>query len=100
MCVNGIDEDKMKKKVFIVVMLVGFLGVLSAQNDLQVIAQVNLSKKEPITLGQLKKLVRFAESQGGSVATNDDKKLVLESLMRTFWFRLPKKKILRFQIPK
>ena len=33
MCVNGIDEDKMKKKVFIVVMLVGFLGVLSAQND-------------------------------------------------------------------
>ena len=73
----------MKKKVFIVVMLIGFLGVLSAQNDLQVIAQVNLSKKEPITLGQLKKLVRFAESQGGSVATNDDKKLVLESLMRT-----------------
>ena len=73
----------MKKKVFIAVMLVGFLGLLSAQNDLQVIAQVNLSKKEPITLGQLKKLVKFAESQGGSVATNDDKKLVLESLMRT-----------------
>ena len=63
----------MKKKVFIAVMLVGFLGLLSAQNDLQVIAQVNLSKKEPITLGQLKKLVKFAESQGGSVATNDDK---------------------------
>ena len=73
----------MKKKVFIVVMLIGFLGVLSAQNDLQVIAQVNLSKKEPITLGQLKKLVKFAESQGGNIATNDDKKLVLESLMRT-----------------
>ena len=73
----------MKKKVFIAVMLVGFLGLLSAQNDLQVIAQVNLSKKEPITLGQLKKLVKFAESQGGNIATNDDKKLVLESLMRT-----------------
>ena len=73
----------MKKKVFIVVMLVGLLGLLTAQNDLQVIAQVNLSKKEPITLGQLKKLVKFAESQGGSVATNDEKKLILESLMRT-----------------
>ncbi|TWI78870.1 hypothetical protein JM98_00452 [Treponema putidum] len=80
---DGIDEGKMKKKVFIVVMLVGFLGLLTAQNDLQVIAQVNLSKKEPITLGQLKKLVKFAESQGGNVATNSDKKLVLESLMRT-----------------
>ncbi len=73
----------MKKNIFIAVMLVGFLGLLSAQNDLQVIAQVNLSKKEPITLGQLKKLVKFAESQGGNIATNDDKKLVLESLMRT-----------------
>lgn len=46
----------MKKNIFIAVMLVGFLGLLSAQNDLQVIAQVNLSKKEPITLGQLKSL--------------------------------------------
>ncbi|UTC65598.1 peptidyl-prolyl cis-trans isomerase [Treponema sp. OMZ 788] len=74
----------MKKKVFIAVMLVGFLGLLFAQNDLQVIAQVNLSKKEPITLGQLKKLVKFAESQGGvNIVATSDKKLVLESLMRT-----------------
>ncbi|UTC68000.1 MULTISPECIES: peptidylprolyl isomerase [unclassified Treponema] len=73
----------MKKKVFSVVMLIGFLSVLAAQNDLQVIAQINLSKKEPITLGQLKKLVKFAESQGGNIKTSDDKKQILERLMRT-----------------
>ena len=74
----------MKKKVFIVVMLVGFLGVLSAQNDLQVIAQVNLSKKEPITLGQLKKFVKIAESENGTIITeNSYKKELLTLLMRS-----------------
>lgn len=74
----------MKKKVFIVIMLVGFLGLLTAQNDLQVIAQVNLLKKEPITLGQLKRLIKFIEYQGGgiSITSTTDKKRVLESLMR------------------
>lgn len=81
MCVNGIDEDKMKKKVFIVVMLIGFLGLLSAQNDLQVIAQVNLSKKEPITLGQLKKQVASLELEAKQKTGIEDRKNILAALM-------------------
>ncbi|UTY24041.1 MOSP complex formation periplasmic protein, TDE1658 family [Treponema denticola] len=71
----------MKKNIFIAVMLVGFLGLLSAQNDLQVIAQVNLFKKEPITLGQLKKQVASLELETKQKTSIEDRKSVLTALM-------------------
>lgn len=62
-------------------MVFGFLSLLSAQNDLQVIAQVNLLKKEPITLGQLKKQVAIIELETNQKTSVEDRKKLLTGLL-------------------
>lgn len=71
----------MKKKVIIGFMFFSFLSLLSAQNDLQVIAQVNLFKKEPISLGQLKKQVASLELETKQKTSIEDRKKVLTVLL-------------------
>ncbi len=58
-----------------------FFAAAFAQSDLQVIAQVNLIKKEPVTLGQLKKVVSELEKAAGKKLTLDVRKNVLDSLI-------------------
>lgn len=71
----------MKKNVVIVTLLFYVLGFAFAQNDLQAIAQVNLLKKEPITLAQLKKAVVNLENAYGRTLSANERKEVLGFLM-------------------
>lgn len=52
-----------------------------AQNDFQVIAEVNYAKREPITLGTLKTYVRNFEAPAGRTFTVDERRQVLDSLI-------------------
>lgn len=68
------------KRLYII--FFAFLGSLAfAQNDFQVIAQVNYSKKEPITLGTLRTYVKSFESQAGRALTVAERRTILDSLI-------------------
>ncbi len=71
----------MKKNVFIGLLVFGLSTVAFAQSDLQVIAQVNYTKKEPITLGQLKKVVKGTEAKAGRKLTVDERTKLLHALI-------------------
>ncbi|MEL3909131.1 MAG: SurA N-terminal domain-containing protein [Treponemataceae bacterium] len=68
------------KRLYIVFFAI--LGTLAfAQNDFQIIAEVNYSKKEPIALGTLKTYVKNFESQAGRDLTVAERRTVLDSLI-------------------
>lgn len=71
----------MKKKLSIVIFAFGVLTLVFAQNDLQVIAQVKVVKTEPITLGQLKKMIKGFETVANRKLTVDERKNVLDGLL-------------------
>ncbi len=71
----------MKRNVFIGLLVFGLSTLAFAQSNLQVIAQVNYTKKEPITLGQLKKVVKGIEAKAGRKLTVDERTQLLNALM-------------------
>ncbi len=71
----------MKKNLFIGILFFSLCTLAFAQSDLQVIAQVNLIKKEPITLGQLKKIVRPIEATAGRKLTLAERTELLNALV-------------------
>jgi len=62
-------------------MVVMMAGIVSAQTDLQPIANVKLQKSEPITLKQLKSRVEAYQKELGRVMTLDERKQVLDTLI-------------------
>ena len=71
----------MKRLGFCAVLFIMVAGMLAAQTDLQPIANVKLSKTEPITLKQLKARVEAYQKELGRVMTVDEKKKVLDTLI-------------------
>ncbi|WP_024468547.1 SurA N-terminal domain-containing protein [Treponema pedis] len=71
----------MKKGIVIGILLFCFFGAAFAQSDLQAIAQINLFKKEPVTLGQLKKFVSEAEKLVDKKLTVEERKRALDNLI-------------------
>lgn len=70
------------KKFLVGSLLLFFVaGFAFAQSDLQVIAEVKLTSKEPITLGQLKNFVRDLEKTAGQKTTVDKRKEILDGLI-------------------
>jgi hypothetical protein len=75
------EEDVMKKYIFsLFVALILSLGI-SAQTNLQPIAEVKLSSRAPITLGQLKTRVSALEKEIGRKMTFEERKQTLDGLI-------------------
>lgn len=71
----------MKRLICSVVVLVTFALALSAQADLQPLANVRITKTEPITLKQLKSRVEAYQKQTGVPFTLAQKKEVLDAVI-------------------
>ncbi len=71
----------MKKRTLFGFLFFGLCMLIFAQSDLQAIARVNLLKPEPITLGQLKKIVNGFEAQAGRKLTFDERSKLLDGLI-------------------
>ncbi len=71
----------MKRIVFSVFFCVMMAGLVSAQSDLQPIANVKLQKSEPITLKQLKSRIEAYQKELGRIMNIDEKKKVLDTLI-------------------
>jgi len=71
----------MKRLLVTVAMVVMMAGILSAQIDLQPIANVKLQKSEPITLKQLKSRVDSYQKEIGRTMTLDERKQVLDTII-------------------
>jgi parvulin-like peptidyl-prolyl isomerase len=71
----------MKRFIYTVAMAVILAGAVSAQSELQPIANVKLQKTEPITLKQLKSRVEAYQKELGRVMTVDERKKVLDTII-------------------
>jgi SurA N-terminal domain. len=71
----------MKRFLFTLAMAVLVTGLVSAQSDLQPVANVKLQKTEPITLKQLKSRVEAYQKEMGRVMTVDERRKVLDTLI-------------------
>ncbi|MBQ7612133.1 MAG: peptidyl-prolyl cis-trans isomerase [Spirochaetaceae bacterium] len=72
----------MKKTIFtFLACSVLFVSAVFAQNDLQVVAEVNYTTKYPITLGTLKLYVKNMENQAGRNLTVEERRQVLDSVI-------------------
>ncbi len=71
----------MKRFLFICAISAFLVGAVSAQSDLQPIANVKLQKTEPITLKQLKSRVEAYQKELNRVMTVDERKKVLDTLI-------------------
>ena len=70
------------KKYIISLFVVFILSLgISAQTNLQPIAEVNLSSRTPITLGQLKTRVSALEKEIGRKMTFEERKQTLDGLI-------------------
>ncbi len=82
----------MKKNVFIGILFFSLCTLAFAQSDLQVIANVNYSKNEPITLGKLKQFVKSFELRQRRKFTVDERMAALETLIgQTFLLQVAEK---------
>lgn len=70
----------MKKNIAIVFLLFCAFTAGFAQSALQTIAQVNLTRKEPITIGQVKKIVTNFENTANRKLTVEERKQILMGL--------------------
>lgn len=68
------------KKIFIG-LATFFTAILFAQSDFQVIAEVNLTKREPITVGELKLFVKNLEATAGQKSSVDERIHILDTLI-------------------
>lgn len=68
-------------KKIVIAFFACLMSLAFAQNDLQVIAEVNITKREPITLGLLKLYVTNAEKQAGRSLTVQERREYLDILM-------------------
>lgn len=71
----------MKKSVYTVFLLLCLISAAYAQADLQPIAEVNLSKREPVTLRQLKLQVSNLEKVYGRKLSVEERRKVLDSII-------------------
>lgn len=71
----------MKRSVVSVALILVMASAISAQTDLQAIANVKLNKTEPITLKQLKSRVEAYQMERDRKMTLDEKKKVLDMLI-------------------
>lgn len=71
----------MKRTGICLVLFVMLAGILSAQSDLQPIANVKYNKTEPITLKQLKSRVDAYQKELGRSMTLDERKKVLDTII-------------------
>ncbi|MDR3303214.1 MAG: peptidylprolyl isomerase [Treponema sp.] len=71
----------MKKLISVTVLLFVMLGIVTAQNDLQSVAVVRLTKSEPITVKQFRTTVEQLEKSSGRALTLDERKQVLNSMI-------------------
>lgn len=69
-----------KVSILLVTYFVSFTMVF-AQNDFKVIAEVNLTRREPITVGTLRKYVNNFEAQARRPLTVDERRQILDSLI-------------------
>lgn len=70
----------MKRNVVIVILMWCAFGAMFAQSDLQAVAQINLVKKEPVTLGQVKKIVTNFETSANRKLSLEERKQILIGL--------------------
>ena len=66
-----------------VVLFTALAAFAFAQNDLQVIAEVNYSKREPITLGTVKTYVKNFEGQAQRTLTVEERRQILDVLVNS-----------------
>lgn len=71
----------MKKVISILILFFVVLSIAFTQSDLQVVAQVNFSRKDPITLGQVKKIIMGLEKTAGRKLTFEERKQVLDGVI-------------------
>lgn len=71
----------MKRTASFVFLCILMSGLVFAQSDIQVIANVKLQKSEPITLKQLKSRVEAYQKELGRAMTIDERKKVLDTLI-------------------
>lgn len=69
------------KKIVILVFASIIMSFAFSQSDFQVIAEVNLTKREPITVGELKLFVKNLEATAGQKTTVEQRKEILASLI-------------------
>lgn len=69
------------RKYFVLLFISISASFLFAQNDFQVIAEVNLTKREPITVGELKVAVKNFEATTHQKTTAEQRRQVLDSLI-------------------
>lgn len=71
----------MKKVISILILFFVVVSIAFTQSDLQVVAQVNFSRKDPITLGQVKKIIMGLEKTAGRKLTFEERKQVLDGVI-------------------
>jgi parvulin-like peptidyl-prolyl isomerase len=71
----------MRRFVFFFLISVFAVGVVFAQNEMQTVATVRLTKTEPISVKQLQNEVALMETQAKRPLTVDEKNQVLESMI-------------------
>jgi len=71
----------MKKKLTTIFLTLGLIAAAFAQSNLQPIAEVKLTVRAPITLGQLKARVTTLEKELGRKMTVEERKQVLDGLI-------------------
>lgn len=81
-----INEVNMKKIISFAIVVFGIVGLSFAQSNLQPIAEVTLSKRTPITLGQLKNRVQAYENEGGRKLSPAERQQLLDGLINETLF--------------
>jgi parvulin-like peptidyl-prolyl isomerase len=71
----------MKQFISLIITLFVFAGMAAAQNDLQAVAIVRLTKSEPITVKQLKTEVDRMEKSAGRTLNSQERRQVLDVLI-------------------